>query len=92
MTAINDLRIAFWGGQDEEKATLEAALASGLSAADLIAMIDTGTPIGVVFAERTDPDAPADTKVVLYARDNGGKTELAARFASGAVQQVAIEP
>jgi hypothetical protein len=46
----------------------------------------------VSLAEISDPDAPTTGSVRLYARDTGGKTELAARFPTGAVQQVAIEP
>lgn len=47
----------------------------------------------VSFSEMTAPAAPAANKVVLFCRDNGsGKTQLCARFATGAIQQVAIEP
>lgn len=47
----------------------------------------------VSFTEMTAPAAPAATKVVLFCRDNGsGKTQLCARFETGAIQQVAIEP
>lgn len=42
--------------------------------------------------ETTDYAAPPANAYVLYARDNGGKTELVARFATGAIQQVAIQP
>lgn len=43
--------------------------------------------------EMTAPSAPAANFVRLYAQDNGaGKTQLMARFATGAAQQVAIEP
>jgi hypothetical protein len=43
--------------------------------------------------EMTAPDAPAANGVRLYAEDNGsGKTRLMARFATGAAQQLAIEP
>jgi len=38
------------------------------------------------------PDAPGANKVRLYCVDSGGKTKLEARFPTGAVQQVAIEP
>lgn len=43
-------------------------------------------------AEISDPAAPAANKARLYIRDTGGKTELVARFPTGAIQQVAIEP
>jgi hypothetical protein len=47
----------------------------------------------VSFSEMTAPAAPAANKVVLFCRDNGsGKTQLCARFPTGAIQQVAIEP
>jgi hypothetical protein len=46
------------------------------------------------FSERgTAPTAPATNSVRIYAEDNGaGKTRLMARFATGAAQQIAIEP
>lgn len=45
------------------------------------------------FAEMTAPAAGAANTVRLFAQDNGaGKTQLMAIFASGAAQQVAIEP
>jgi hypothetical protein len=45
------------------------------------------------MTEISDPSAPSANKVRLYCRDNGsGKTQLVARFPTGAVQQVAIEP
>lgn len=40
-----------------------------------------------------DPDAPTAGRVRIYAKDNGsGKTGLYARFPTGAVQQIALEP
>ena len=45
------------------------------------------------MTEITAPSAGAANTVRLYAQDNGaGKTQLMALFASGAAQQVAIEP
>ena len=45
------------------------------------------------FIEQTAPSAPATNGVYIYAEDNGsGKTRLMARFATGAAQQIAIEP
>lgn len=46
----------------------------------------------VEFLEMTEPSNPGAGGIYLYAVDNGGKTELKARFPSGAGQQVAIEP
>jgi hypothetical protein len=43
--------------------------------------------------EITEPSAPPANCVFLYAKDNGsGKTGVYARFPTGAVQQVALEP
>jgi hypothetical protein len=45
------------------------------------------------FIEIADPAAPAANNAVLYAKDNGaGKTQLAVRFNTGAVQILATEP
>ena len=48
----------------------------------------------VEFVETStgDPTAPAGNRVRVYARDTGGKTELVARFNTGAIQRLAIEP
>jgi hypothetical protein len=43
-------------------------------------------------SEISDPAAPAADKGRLYFKDVGGKTALMARFPTGAVQQIAIEP
>jgi hypothetical protein len=44
-------------------------------------------------SEMTAPAAPAANGVRIYAVDNGsGKTQLMALFATGAAQQIAIEP
>lgn len=42
--------------------------------------------------ESSDPAAPAANKVRFYSKDVGGKTAVMARFPTGAVQQIAIEP
>jgi hypothetical protein len=47
---------------------------------------------GVQIPEGGNQSAPATNNVRIYARDTGGKTELVARFPTGAVQQIAIEP
>ena len=45
------------------------------------------------FNESAAPAAPAANCAVIYAQDNGaGKTQLMARFPTGAAQQIAIEP
>lgn len=43
-------------------------------------------------AEAAEPAAPAANSYRLFAVDSGGKTKLMVRFASGASQQIAIEP
>ncbi len=53
----------------------------------------TTTGASLQFKEQTAPAAPAANFVRIYAVDNGaGKTQLMALFASGAAQQIAIEP
>lgn len=50
-----------------------------------------GGALGLI--EMTSPAAPATNGVYIFAEDNGGgKTRLMARFATGATQQIAIEP
>lgn len=47
----------------------------------------------ISFTERTDPAAPAANGALLYSKDSGGgKTQLAVRFNTGAVQVPAAEP
>lgn len=47
----------------------------------------------ISVSEITAPSAPATNSVRIYAEDNGsGKTRLMALFATGAAQQIAIEP
>lgn len=65
------------------------------------ATVDTLTSSGGVFIATIPltftevagaPSAPAANKVVVYAIDNGGKTELLARFPTGSAVRLAIEP
>lgn len=47
----------------------------------------------LLLGEITDPGASDANAVRVYADDNGaGKTRIMARFASGAAQQLAIQP
>lgn len=47
----------------------------------------------ILMTEQTEPAAPAANQGVLFLVDNGsGKTALKIRFATGASQQIAIEP
>lgn len=71
-------------------ATQAAELRLGVLGTTVAALTSSG---GVRLAEVTAPAAPAANTVIIYAQDNGaGKTQLMARFATGAAQQVAIEP
>src|SRR3990167_9358827 len=50
-----------------------------------------GTTMGAIpFTEISDAAAPAANGARLYVRDTGGKTELVVRFATGAIQTIAI--
>lgn len=43
--------------------------------------------------QASDPAAPSANQAVMWIKDNGaGKTQLMVRFATGAIQQIAIEP
>lgn len=72
------------------------ALDSGLarSAANVVGVTNGSTGGGAMqFVEMTAPAAPAANGVRIYAEDDGaGKTRLMALFATGAAQQIAIEP
>lgn len=62
------------------------------SAAAPASRLDIGTG-ALTLSEMTAPAAPAANGVVVYAVDNGaGKTQLMALFATGAAQQLAIQP
>jgi len=72
--------------------TLDTAFAR--SAAGVIVATNASTGgAALEFREQTAPAAPGANCVRVYAVDNGaGKTQLMALFASGAAQQIAIEP
>ncbi len=46
----------------------------------------------IEMPEQSDPSAPPANTGRIYMKDVGGKTAFVARFPSGAVQQIAIEP
>ena len=65
------------------------------AASGVIGMTAANGTTGAVIemGERTAPSAPGANKGRLYLQDNGaGKTQLMVLFASGAAQQIAIEP
>ena len=62
--------------------TTQLSVTGSISATDFIA-----------GAEQTAPSAPAANGYRIFAQDNGaGKTQLMVIFATGAAQQIAIEP
>ncbi len=65
------------------------------AAAGILALTASSSNSGATleFREQTAPSAPSTNNVRIYAEDNGsGKTRLMAVFASGAAQQIAIQP
>lgn len=75
--------LSVFGGQDPFR-VYSAAFAL------LFQVEATGT---LLFIEQADPAAPAANQARLYSRDNGsGKTQIVARFSSGAVQVMATQP
>jgi hypothetical protein len=71
-----------------------ADLGFARAAANIVKVTNGSTGGGAVeMQEMTAPAAPAADGVRIYAVDNGsGKTQLMALFATGAAQQIAIEP
>jgi hypothetical protein len=69
---------------------------------NLMSVVSTGVSMGaeltigagdILLYERTAPAAPPANQVRVFAQDSGGgKTQLAARFNTGAVQTPAAEP
>lgn len=79
------LKVKAIAGQDQNLLSFQDA-----SNVELTGFTVTGA---MLMTEQTEPAAPAANKVVVYAKDNGaGKTQLMARFSSGASQQIAIQP
>lgn len=66
----------------------------GRTIAGVVGVTNGSTGAGALgLVEMTSPAAPATNGVYIFAEDNGsGKTRLMARFATGATQQLAIEP
>ena len=63
------------------------------TATNILRVAGNGTGGALQLGEMTAPAAPAADSVRIYAEDNGsGKTRLMALFATGAAQQIAIEP
>ncbi len=58
----------------------------------LFLQANSGAGIRFVGESMSDHAAPGANNCVIYTTDTGGKTQLMARFATGAVQQIAVEP
>jgi len=76
-----------------ESTSLDTILAREAAGVTGVRGANTTTGGALGFIEQTAPAAPAANGVRIYAVDNGsGKTQLMALFATGAAQQIAIEP
>lgn len=80
--------------RDNANANNRSLVDWGASATDTLLLGDSNALCIVQGSELAgDPSAPATNGWKLYAKDNGGgKTQLMVIFASGAAQQVAIQP
>lgn len=86
---------------DINNVTLQIS-ADATQSQDMVSIIDGGSTkrlfvrkdASLAFVEfAADPAAPAANQVVLFAKDNGaGKTQLCARFNTGATQVIATQP
>jgi hypothetical protein len=83
------------GGTPTDRIRVQANIASPKAFFDLPVSV-TGAIEHTSYIEGieiTDPAAPSANRGRLYIRDNGaGKTQLAVRFPTGAVQVLATEP
>jgi len=88
----NDGQFAF-GVSTDPTSTTDVSILRKIANVVGIAKGDGGSGGALSFDEMTSPAAPATNGVYIFAEDNGaGKTRLMARFATGATQQLAIEP
>ena len=75
---------------------LGAYVDTGLARVGAAVIQPTAGPFGggaIQWQEMSAPSAPGSNKVIVFAEDNGsGKTRLMAQFATGAAQQISIEP
>lgn len=90
---VSTAKIGFFASStDPVTGTMDSAFAR--IAAGIIKVSNGSTGGGALeFLEQTAPSAATANSVRIYAQDNGaGKTQLMALFATGAAQQIAIEP
>ena len=88
--------VLYRGGSDlwrtPDSLTVDATLAGGriVNVANTFAVAPAGY---FRIAETTDPGVASTDNVRIFAKDNGsGKTQLMARFQTGAAVEIAIEP
>lgn len=81
-----------WSNSNTAVSTKDTGLSR--AAAGIVKITNGSTGAGLLqFEETTDPTAPAANNAILYAKDNGaGKTQIVARFPTGAIQVLATEP
>jgi len=84
--------IGLWAGDSSKKISFDGSgnvvTTTGLAVTGSISATDY-----IAGAEQTPPSAPAANGYRIFAQDNGaGKTQLMVIFATGAAQQIAIEP
>jgi len=81
-----------WAAGSDADAVADTALKRTI--AGVVGITNGSTGGGALgLVEMTSPAAPATNGVYIFAEDNGsGKTRLMARFATGAAQQISIEP
>jgi len=89
---LNGTGVVNWRASDSEGAAFDTGLKRTI--AGVVGVTNGSTGGGALgLVEITSPAAPATNGVYIFAEDNGGgKTRLMARFATGATQQLAIEP
>jgi hypothetical protein len=94
--SANSSRLLAFGSDGTTQGSLSILnIANDGSPATTHTFSSTGLAVTGVYegAEQTAPSAPAANRYRIFAQDNGaGKTQLMVIFASGAAQQIAIEP
>jgi hypothetical protein len=94
-TANANKMVLTWGTGTAQDTNLYRDAADQLATDDALLFQDATSKGYIQMLEQAtaDPAAPAANGVRIFAKDNGaGKTQLVARFNTGAVQQLAVEP
>lgn len=91
--AVRDAGRYAWSSTSAATGSIDTQLLRG--GAGIVNIRGSSSSVGgaINLLERTAPAAPAANEAVLFLEDDGaGKSRLMVRFATGAAQQVAIEP